>query len=71
MHACMHLCMYVYVHVYVALNYFANGRTAILIIIEGQFQIFQRFSSTKLVLRAVKTCYVALNCFAYGRTMRN
>ncbi len=35
--------------------------TAILIIIEGQFQAFQRFSSSKLVLKAVESCFVALN----------
>ncbi len=40
--------------------------TAILIIIEGQFQIFQRFSSSKLVLRTVESCFVALNYYGNG-----
>ena len=31
-------------------------RTAILIIFEGQFQVFQRFSSSKLVVKAVESC---------------
>jgi hypothetical protein len=35
--------------------------TAILKIIEGQFKIFQRFPSSKLVLKAVENCFVALN----------
>jgi hypothetical protein len=35
--------------------------TAILIIIEGQLQVFQLFSSTKLVLKTIESCFVALN----------
>ncbi len=35
--------------------------TVIPIIFEGQFQVFQLFSSSKLVLKAVKSCFVALN----------
>jgi hypothetical protein len=34
--------------------------TAILIIIEGQFQVLQRFSSSNLVLKAVESCFMAL-----------
>ncbi len=40
--------------------------TAILMIIEGQFQTFQRFSSGKLVLKAVESCFVALNYYENG-----
>jgi hypothetical protein len=41
-------------------------RTAILIIIEGRFQVFQRFSSGKLVLNAVESCFAALNYYENG-----
>jgi hypothetical protein len=40
--------------------------TAIPIIIEGQFQAFQRFSSSKLVLKTVESCFVALNYYENG-----
>jgi hypothetical protein len=40
--------------------------TAILIILEGQFQVFQRFSSGKLVLKTVESCFVALNYYENG-----
>ena len=40
--------------------------TAIPIIFEGQFQVFQRFSSSKLVLKAVESCFVALNYCGNG-----
>jgi hypothetical protein len=40
--------------------------TAIPIIIEGQFQVFQLFSSSKLVLEAVESCFVALNYYGKG-----
>ncbi len=42
--------------------------TAIPIIIEGQFQIFQRFSRSKLVLKAVESCFMALNYYGNGST---
>ncbi len=67
----MHMCVLVYV------DFNANNRvriemwvwvqqihvcaTAILTIIEGQFQIFQRFSSSKLVQKTAERCFVALN----------
>jgi hypothetical protein len=41
--------------------------TAILIIIE--FQVFQRFSSSKLVLKIVESCFLALNYYENGSTM--
>ncbi len=41
--------------------------TAILIIIEGQVQVFQRFSSSKLVLKAVGSRFEALNYYENGR----
>jgi hypothetical protein len=40
--------------------------TAILIIIEGQFQVFQRFSSGKLALKTVESRFVALNYYENG-----
>ncbi len=40
--------------------------TAILIIIEGPFKVFQRFFSRKLVLRTVESCLVALNYYENG-----
>jgi hypothetical protein len=46
----------------------ANPSTAIPIIIEGRFQAFQRFSSRKLVLKAVESCFVALNYYGNGST---
>jgi hypothetical protein len=42
--------------------------TAIPIIIEGQFQVFQRFSRSKMVLKAVESCFVALNYYGNGST---
>jgi hypothetical protein len=46
--------------------YACRHATAVLIIIEGHFQIFQRFSSSKLVLKTVKSCFAALNCYENG-----
>ena len=46
----------------------ANPSTAIPIIIEARFQAFQRFSSRKLVLKAVESCFVALNYYGNGST---
>jgi hypothetical protein len=40
--------------------------TAIPIIIEGHFQVFQWFSRSKLVLKAVESCFVALNYYGDG-----
>jgi hypothetical protein len=37
--------------------------TAILIKIEGRFHAFQRFSSSKLVLKAVESCFMALTYY--------
>jgi hypothetical protein len=42
--------------------------TAILIIIEGQLQVFQRFSSSKLVLKTGEGCFMALNHYGNGST---
>ena len=48
--------------------------TAILRIIGGRFQVFQRFPSSKLVLKTVESCFVALNyhgngsIYVYSRT---
>ncbi len=46
----------------------ACSGTAIPIIIEGLFQAFQRFSSSKLVLKTVESCFVALNYYGNGST---
>ncbi len=40
--------------------------TTIPIIIEDQFQVFQRFSSSKLVLQTVESCFVALTYYGNG-----
>ncbi len=45
-----------------------QGCTAIPIIIEGRFQVFQRFSSSKLVLKTVESCFAALNYYGNGST---
>ncbi len=62
------LCMYVLlcacnVYVYEDLH---RKSTALPIIFEGQFQVFQRFSSSKLVRKAVESCFVALNYYGNG-----
>ncbi len=41
--------------------------TVILIIFEGQFQVRRRFSSGKLVLKTVESCFVPLNYYENGR----
>ncbi len=58
MYVCMHICMHT---AYLWVIY-----TAIPIIIEGQFQVFQRFSSSELVLKAVESCFVALDYYGNG-----
>ncbi len=40
--------------------------TAILVLFEGQFQVFQRFPGSKLVLEPVESCFVALKCYENG-----
>jgi hypothetical protein len=40
--------------------------TAIPILIEGLFQVFQRFSSSKLVPKTAESCFVALNYYGIG-----
>jgi hypothetical protein len=72
MYACMHvysilgagdswqsMYMYVYVCMYVCMmsQFLASTGTAILILIECQFQVFQRFPSSKLVLKTVESCF--------------
>ncbi len=42
--------------------------TAIPIIIEGRFQVFQWFSSSKLVLKTVESCFMAFNYYGNGST---
>jgi hypothetical protein len=60
----MHLCVCVCASMWVCVTSWihrSESITAILILIEGQLQVFQRFSSSKLVLKTVKSCFVALN----------
>ncbi len=45
---------------------FVSRSTAILIIIEGQLQDFQRFSSSKPVLKTVESCFMALIYYENG-----
>ncbi len=56
-HTHTHICMY---------KQTIYAYTAIPIIIEGQFQGFQRFSSSKLVLQTVESCFAALNYSGNG-----
>jgi hypothetical protein len=42
------------------------AHTAILMIMEGQFQAFQWFSSSKLLLKTVESCFAAFNCYENG-----
>ncbi len=42
------------------------GCTFIPIIIEGLFQVFHQFPSSKLVLQTVESCFVALNYYENG-----
>jgi hypothetical protein len=41
--------------------------TAFLMIFEGQFQVFQRFSSSRLVLKTVRSRFTAIKYYAIGR----
>ncbi len=50
-------------------SFINKNLTAIPIITGGQFQAFQRFSSGKLVLKAVESCFVALNYYGNGSIM--
>jgi hypothetical protein len=43
--------------------------TAILMIIEGQLQAFQRFSISELVLKTVESCFASLNYYENGSKM--
>ena len=62
---CVHVCVYRVLRTYmwgvVFLARDAARDTPILTIIEGHFQIFQRFSSCKLVLKTVESSFAALN----------
>jgi hypothetical protein len=64
----MSVCMCVYVRSHTCVKRECLGllcvdHTAILIITEGRFQIFQRFSSSKLVPTTVESRFSALNYF--------
>jgi hypothetical protein len=70
-------CVFTYTHKYIhtyihtmcmyACNHISTSvGTAILIIIEGRFQVFQRFPSSKLELKTVESCFVALNYYGNG-----
>ncbi len=45
------------------------AHTAIPIIIEGRFQVFQRFSSSKLVLKTIESCFTGLNYYDIGSSV--
>jgi hypothetical protein len=63
----IHTYMYiVFTQKHSQIQFTSRQLTAILIIFEGQFQVFQRFSSSKLVLKTVKNCFVALKCYENG-----
>jgi hypothetical protein len=68
-HTCVHVGMYTFMYV-CAHILFETVPTAILIIIGGLFQIFQRFSTSKLVLKTVKSRVAALNYYANGSIRR-
>jgi hypothetical protein len=53
MYMCMHMCMSVLF-------------SAILMLIEGRLQAFQRLSSSKLVLKTVQNCFTALHYYENG-----
>ncbi len=57
--------MRIYGHICVCIQKFMHS-AAILGTIEGPFQVFGRFSSSKLVLRTVESCFVALNYYENG-----
>jgi hypothetical protein len=70
-YTCIHFIRVLYLcHFYSSANRHTLGiglaDAAILIIIEGQFQAFQRFSSSKLVLKAVESRFTALNYYENG-----
>ena len=44
---------------------------AIPIIFEGLFQAFQRFSSGKLVLKTVESCFLTLNYYGNGSRLNH
>jgi hypothetical protein len=60
----MYVYVYIYIYIYICVHIYIH--TAIPIIIEGRFQVSQRFSSSKLVLKAVESCFVALNYYGNG-----
>jgi hypothetical protein len=65
MYVCMYVCMCIYMCLHVGTHTYIQT-TAIPIIIEGQFQAFQRFSSSKLVLKAVENRSAALSYYGIG-----
>jgi hypothetical protein len=79
MQVCIHVYIYTQICMYICVSHpcacmcmvcknktCREAPTAILIIIEGQFQVFQRFSSSKLVLRTVDSRFTALNHYENG-----
>jgi hypothetical protein len=62
----MHVCMWYCVYVWMCSCVYTCTNTAIPIIIEGRFQVIQRFFSSKLVLKTVESCFVALNYYGNG-----
>ncbi len=78
MYVCIHthtyicMCRYTHTHMYLDTTprYLVSNDMSldntIRIIIEGRFHFFQRFSSSKLVLKTVESCFVALNYYENG-----
>ena len=62
---CVHICMYAQSHAQTA----SASSTALPIITEDRFQVFQRNPSSKLVLKAVESRFAALNYYENGSTL--
>ncbi len=59
--------IHVYIHTLVLIFFLGTQICyCISIIIEGQFQVFQRFSIGQLVLKTVESRFTALNCYGNG-----
>ena len=58
--------IFIYTHTRVCIYTYVLRFTAILIIFEGRFQVFQQFSSGKLVFKDVEIRFAALNYYENG-----
>ncbi len=64
---CIHTYMESHAYAYIS-STGEFGHTTLLIIIEGQFEVFQRFPSSKLVLKTFKSYFMALDYYMNGST---